>query len=237
MSVAQNEYHSGGPDAGGQSQLAMIVQELRVRRPHLQRAVLDAQMLERVAEIEQATVAAPEMASLRSAHGDEIERLAVLDPLTEVYNVKAFFKELKDALRRGARYHSPVSLGLLAVDGLEELTERFDRLTGEAISRIVGNVIRNTVRESDIPARYTAERFAIVFPETTLARAAVLADRLCQRIGTQAVSHNWKNLKITASVGLAAYPVSGERYDELIAKAGQALDLAVRLGGDHVCAF
>ncbi len=237
MSVVQNHDESAAPETAAQSQFLKIAQELRARRPHLERGAIDPQLMQRVLEIEQGTIGVPGMASLRSAQGDEIERLAVLDQLTEVYNVKTFFKELKDAVKRGLRYHNHVSLGLVAVDGLKELVREYDNLTGDALLRIAANVMRNTIREGDIPARYAAERFAVIFPDTTVAKAAVLADSLRQRIGTQSVSHNWKNLKVTASIGLAAFPLSAERYDELLARAEQALELAIMRGGDRVCVF
>lgn len=237
MSVAQNQEESAAPEMEAPSQLAKIVQELVALRPHTQRSAVDSQVLERVRGIEQGTLAVPEMASLRSAHGEEIERLAVLDQLTELYNVKTFFKELKDAIKRATRYHRSVSLGLLTVDGLKELAQQYDSLTGDAVLRICGHVIRETIREGDIPARYTADRFGIIFPDTAVSKAAILAESLRQRIGTQAVSHNWKNLKITASIGLAAYPASAQMYDELIARSEQALELAIMRGGDRVCVF
>jgi len=237
MSVVQNQDEPQAPESVAQPQFVKIAEELRARRPHLLRAAVDPQTLQRVQEIEQGTIGVPQMASLRSAHGEEIERLAVLDQLTEVYNVKTFFKELRDAVKRALRYHNHVSLGLVTVDGLKELVKEYDSLTGDAILRIAANVLRNGIRESDIPARYASDRFAIIFPDTTVAKAAVLADALRQRIGTQSVSHNWKNLKLTASVGLAAFPLSAERYDELLARAEQALELAIMRGGDRVCVF
>src|SRR4030095_10603409 len=98
------------PEPAAHPQFVKIAQELRARRPHLLRAAVDPQTLQRVQEIEQGTIGQAVMASLRSAHGDEIERLAVLDQLTEVYNVKTFFKELKDAVKRALRYHNHMSL-------------------------------------------------------------------------------------------------------------------------------
>ena len=74
------------------------------------------------------------------------------------------------------RYHNHVSLGLVAVDGMKELVREYDSHTGDALLRIAANVMRNSIRESDIPARYTSERFAIIFP-TTSARAGGTSGR------------------------------------------------------------
>lgn len=217
------------------SRFGQILSDLRARHAAAMRPALDENLLNSVREVEQGTAVAPGMAMLRAAQGDEIERLALIDHLTELYNTKTFFKELKDEIKRAVRYHRPVALAVISIDGLPDLLRQYGQLTGEAVLKIVANVIRSTVRENDIAARYTLDKFAIIFPEANGAGVALLADRIRQRIGVQAISHNWQNVKVTASIGLASFPADAREYDELIARAEEVLGLAIARGGDRVC--
>jgi two-component system cell cycle response regulator len=196
---------------------------------------LDSQVLERVKELEQRSLLSNTQATLTSAKTEDLERLALLDSLTELYNSRTFLKELKDEIKRGKRYKRPVSLCMVSIDGFKEINRQYGALTGDAVLKVVAQVLRASIREVDIPARYSAEEFAIIFPETNTSGASVVAERIRQRIGTQAISHNWHNLKVTASIGLATFPTHAREHDELIARSIQALELAVQRGGDRAC--
>ena len=204
-------------------------------RAAAQRANLDSQVLDRVKELEQRSILSQTQATLTSAKGEELERLALLDTLTELYNSRTFLKELKDELKRAKRYKRPVSLCMVSIDSFKEVNRNYGALTADAILKVVANVIRGCIRDVDIAARYSADEFAIILPETNASGAAIVAERIRQRIGTQSITHNWHNLKVTSSVGLASFPAHAREHDELIARATQALELAVQRGGDRAC--
>lgn len=200
-----------------------------------QRSQVDNQVLERVKELESRQLLAGTQSSMTTGKGDELERLALLDSLTELYNHRTFLKELKDELKRAKRYKRPVSLVMVSIDGYKEVSRQYGALTGDAVLKVVAAVLKECIRDVDIGARYSGDEFAIVLPETNAAGAAVVAERIRQRVGTQAITHNWNNLKVTASIGLASFPAHAREHDELIARSVQALELAVQRGGDRVC--
>jgi diguanylate cyclase (GGDEF)-like protein len=199
------------------------------------RSQLDGQMLERVKELENRSLLANTESNLTAVKAEELDRLALLDSLTELYNSRTFLKELKDELKRAKRYKRPVSLLLVSIDGYKEIARQFGSLTSDAVLKVAGSVIKATIRDVDIPARYSGDEFAILFPETNPQGATIAAERIRQRIGAQAISHNWNNLNVTASIGAASFPAHAREHDELVARAVQALELAQQRGGDRIC--
>jgi diguanylate cyclase (GGDEF)-like protein len=199
------------------------------------RSYMDSQVLERVKELEQRSLLTTTENKMSMVKGEEIERLALLDTLTELYNSRTFLKEIKEELKRAKRYKRPVALCMVTVDNFKDISRQYGALTSDAVLKVIGSVLQGAVRDVDIPARYSAEEFAIIFPETNSSGAQIVAERIRQRIGSQAITHNWHNLKVTASVGLAAFPAHAREHDELVARSIQALEMAMQRGGDRVC--
>jgi two-component system, cell cycle response regulator len=205
------------------------------RRPTGARAFMDNQVIERVKELEQRSLLTNTQSRMGAVKGEEIERLALLDTLTELYNSRTFLKEIKDELKRAKRYKRPVAVCMLSIDNFREIHRNYGALTSDAVLKAVGGVLQSSIRDVDIPARYSGEEFAVIFPETNAAGAAIVTERIRQRIASQAVSHNWHNLRITTSIGLAAFPAHAREHDELVNKSIQALEMAMQRGGDRVC--
>jgi diguanylate cyclase (GGDEF)-like protein len=199
--------------------------------------MIDRQVLDRVKELEQRSLLSGTQANLGSAKSEELERLALLDTLTDLYNSRTFMKEIKDELKRAKRYKRPVSLIMLSIDGYKDISKQYGALASDTILKTVGTILKGAIRDVDIAARYSAEEFALIFPETNAAGAAVVAERIRQRIGMQAISHNWHNLKVTSSIGIASFPAHAREHDELIARATQALEMAIQRGGDRYCSL
>jgi two-component system cell cycle response regulator len=212
-----------------------VLDNPRSAKPTGQRAYLDSQVLDRVKELEQRSILSNTHTSLTATKGDELERLALLDTLTDLYNSRTLIKELKDELKRAKRYKRPVSLVMVSIDGFKEVSRQYGALTADAVLKVVAGVLKTCVRDVDIAARYSGEDFAIVLPETNASGAAVVAERIRQRVGQQAITHNWNNMKCTASIGLASFPAHAREHDELVARATQALELAIQRGGDRAC--
>jgi len=226
------------PPADGFSMYDKVREDLKKRRPLLAATFQgDPEILARVREYEQRSADVAQQVGLVAAKGEDIERLALLDPVTELYNHRTFVKELKAEMARSRRYSQRVSVCSLIVDEFEGIGGDFGSLTQDAVLRVVALVIRNSTREVDIPARYAPWQFAIVLPQTNAAGAALVAERIRQRVASQVFSHNWKNFSITASIGVATFPEHAPEYDELVARSIEAMECAVDRGGDRVFSF
>lgn len=198
------------------------------------RAYMDNQVIERVKELEERSLLTTTTADLSAAGGDDIERLALLDSLTELYNSRTFVKEIKDELKRAKRYKRPVSLVMVSVDGFKELQRTQGALTSDSVLKVVAGVVKGAIRDVDIAARYSSEEFALILPETNASGAAIVAERIRARVANHDITHNWHNLKVSVSVGVAAFPTHAREHDELLARTVQALELAEQRGGNQV---
>jgi two-component system, cell cycle response regulator len=196
------------------------------------RAYMDNQVIERVKELEQRSLLTS--SQLSAANGEDIEKMALLDGLTELYNSRTFLKEMKDELKRAKRYKRPVSLCMVSVDGFKDITRSYGALTSDAVLKVIGGVLKAAIRDVDIPSRFSSDEFAIILPETNAAGAAIVAERIRSRVANHGITHNWHNLKVTTSVGLAAFPTHARESDELLSRTVQALEMAVQKGGDVV---
>jgi two-component system, cell cycle response regulator len=191
------------------------------------------EILARVKADEEADVTA-EKARAKGGRGDELERLSLLDVLTELHNYRVFVKELQAELRRAERYKYDLALALLSVDEFPSINERFGQLTGESVLKVVANVLRNSIREGDIAARYGGPIFAMIMPRASLSGAALISEKIREKIATQVMVYNGQNFSVVTSIGIASYPEHAQKYDELIAHAMEVMALAKERGGDRV---
>ncbi len=201
----------------------------------MHQSFIDHKVIERVKELEERSKLTNTEILPNTGEDKEAERLALLDSLTELYNSRTFQKEIKDEVVRARRYKRPVSLCMLTIDDFKDISRQYGALMSDHVLKMAAQCVRSAMRDVDIPARYTADEFAVILPETNGANALVVAERIRQRIGNQSVAFNVKELKLTASLGVATFPTQARECEELIARCSQALELALERGGDCVC--
>jgi len=197
--------------------------------------LVEEKVLERVNEIGLAAAGANTETLVESGDVDDIERLALLDALTELYNSRAFANELKDEVRRARRYKRPLSVCLLTVDDFKEIQAEFGVSVGDLVLKVAAGIVHTSIRDVDIPGRYSSTELAVIFPETNLASAGVAAERIRQKIITQPIAYNWQSFKISASFGLASYPTHANDAAELMQKCSAGLRQAKQRGKGYIC--
>ena len=158
----------------------------------------------------------------------ELIRLATTDPLTGLANRRAFFDALEIEVARSRRYPRPLSLLMVDVDGLRVVNDTRGHPAGD---RVLAAILREGVREVDLPARYGGDEFAVLLPETPLDGAAIAAERL--RAAVAGASFD-DGLVLTLSVGVAATPPLEADAEKLVAEADAALYRAKNAGGNRV---
>ena len=171
--------------------------------------------------------------ALQSARAYETTRqMSVRDSLTEAFNHRYFQETLSRELARHERSGQPLALVMLDIDDFKKINDRWGHPVGDVVLRGLVEEMTKGVREMDTVARYGGEEFALVFPETTPAKAWVVADRLRKRVASRlfAAPHVEQALAVTISLGLSTYPEDGSTKRLLIERADQALYQAKRSG-------
>lgn len=156
-------------------------------------------------------------------NSEQLERLATTDSMTGLYNRRHFLALGEAEWSRFQRYHRPLSLLMLDIDHFKSVNDRYGHAVGDEAIISVAKACVEGKRESDIVGRLGGEEFAILLPETDLAQAAIVADRLCKRIAANGLMAHKVHFKVTASVGIATASVSMSGLDVLMRAADQAL--------------
>lgn len=137
-----------------------------------------------------------------------VKSLAAKDSLTLLYNHGAFHQRLQVELERAARYARPISVIMLDLDRFKEVNDTYGHLVGDRILVITGSVLSAHLRQSDVPARYGGDEFAVILPETDLVAASSIASRIAGGISQVRVeTEKGQTISITASIGYATCPV------------------------------
>ncbi len=163
---------------------------------------------------------------------ETVERQAVTDELTGLFNRRRFQEAMATEVERSKRFGQPVGLVLLDLDDFKAVNDTYGHQQGDLVLREVARVLRETSREIDEPARYGGEELAVVLPGTDLEGAYNLAERV--RAGIEELSlpllDGEGTLGVTASFGVATLPGSADDMRELVAAADEALYRAKRAG-------
>jgi diguanylate cyclase (GGDEF)-like protein len=161
----------------------------------------------------------------------ERERQAVMDGLTGVFNRRAFTEALQKEFERARRYEHTLSLIIVDLDFLKKINDTHGHMAGDEAIRSIGHVLRQSSRSIDFCARYGGEEFCLLLPNTEIDMAEQLAERLRRLINEISVE-GYGN--ISASLGVASFPLHCDSADDLFHRADEALYCAKQSGRNCV---
>lgn len=153
----------------------------------------------------------------------EIERLATTDGLTGLFNHRRFQESLSVEFKRLNRQSSSVSLILTDIDYFKKVNDTYGHPMGDIVLKGVSKIIKEEIRDIDIPARYGGEEFAVILPGTDAEDSKNIAERLRKAVMNATFYADSKPLKVTISIGIASAPVDAGSKEELIEKTDKAL--------------
>lgn len=165
----------------------------------------------------------------------KLQRLAITDPLTDVFNRRHFFSIGHRELDRSRRNRLPMSLILVDVDHFKEVNDSFGHLMGDFVLKSLVRLCLQNLRPYDLMARFGGEEFVILLPQTRKMEAERVAERLRAAIDAEKFVLGGGSTHVTISLGVTSiedhpYPT----FDKLIDRADQALYMAKQQGRNRV---
>jgi len=169
----------------------------------------------------------------------EVQRLAVTDSLTGLANPRAFEHTLAIEAYRAARYGHSLSLIIMDIDSFKQYNDTHGHLAGNDRLKAIAGILRQAVRDPDLPVRYGGEEFALLLPHTQKAGALILAERIRELAQAARPSPDSDDTPIagyTLSLGVATLPTDAPTARQLLLAADNAELEAKRTGKNRVCA-
>ena len=160
----------------------------------------------------------------------EVQKQAITDPLTELYNRRGFFELGRREVERANRFNRPLTAMMIDIDLFKQVNDTQGHLIGDQVLAGVASQIEHQLRQVDLPGRYGGDEFIALLPETDLFNAYQAAERLRRNIAQVIFPTENEPVRITVSIGIAGLKHSSESLEALIERADQALYLAKQSG-------
>jgi two-component system cell cycle response regulator len=160
-----------------------------------------------------------------------LERLAVTDGLTDLYNHRYSYERLEEEAAKAARYGRPLSLAMLDIDDFKHINDTRGHRVGDQVLAALAKTLRDSLRSVDVVGRYGGEEFVAIFPETPLGAARVAAEKV--RAAIECLKPVDDGLAVSVSIGLAEYRTD-ENIAAFVARADAELYQAKRSGKNRV---
>ncbi len=164
----------------------------------------------------------------------ELEKIAIQDPLTSIYNRRHFYTLAEIEIERAVRGKNPCSIILADIDQFKNVNDQYGHQAGDEALICFAKACRKSLRKIDIFARYGGEEFIALLPETDLDEAVKTAERIRRIVADSSLNSELFDFNITASFGVAKFHGEGDTLDRLIQRADQALYAAKESGRNRV---
>jgi len=164
----------------------------------------------------------------------KLQKLAITDGLTKLYNSRHFYNQLEVEIGRCSRYNHSLTLLLLDVDNFKVYNDSYGHLEGDKVLVRIGQIIKSCLRKIDSAYRYGGEEFTVILPETNGQKANNVAQRIRTAVELESFfPEPGKAVTITVSVGVTEY-FKKEKLSTFIKKADQAMYNAKADGGNRI---
>ncbi|MGQ0506954.1 MAG: diguanylate cyclase [Myxococcaceae bacterium] len=169
----------------------------------------------------------------------ELRNMAIRDGLTRCYNHKYFKARLEQEISRARRYRENLTLGMVDVDFFKTINDTHGHPAGDAVLAHLSNLVVASVRSTDVVARYGGEEFGILFVQAGATEAAIITNRLRERIAKHrfalptSAAGGTAEIPVTVSIGVAQFHEDDDMA-AFLSRADSALYDAKRAGRNQV---
>ncbi len=158
-----------------------------------------------------------------SLNFQKVKELAIRDGLTGLYNHRHFQEMLSYTLVHSDRFSTEASLLLVDVDDLKIINDTYGHQAGDTVLSSIGNLLRESLRKVDIPARYGGDEFAVILPNTNKSGSIAVAEKVRSKLKRISLKSDSGDIVVSLSIGIATYPQCAADKELLIEKADRAL--------------
>ncbi len=161
--------------------------------------------------------------------------LALRDALTGLLNRRGMDSALADALQQARAHGAGFGMILLDLDRFKVLNDSYGHQAGDEVLRVVGQLLRRTLRPQDAVARWGGEEFLVLLPGSDLEQTQLVAQRLRTAIADEVVPYRGHGIHLTASFGIATWSGAGCTAERLLSRLDSLLYDAKRGGRNQIC--
>jgi diguanylate cyclase (GGDEF)-like protein len=174
------------------------------------------------------------MSAAVALRGRRWRYLSWTDALTGLANRAWFHERLEEELSRARRRGESLSIAVADIDNFRDMNSAHGHAGGDQALQAVARRLRQSIRKSDLAARFGGDEFVLAFPSTDVAQAVIRLNGLREEIAELRVNNGRGEQSVTVSVGVASWPADGELFDDVLAKADARTFEAKRLGKNCV---
>ncbi|MDQ3552906.1 MAG: GGDEF domain-containing protein [Chloroflexota bacterium] len=164
-------------------------------------------------------------------------RLARFDPLTGLYTRNHLYSAIEREISRATRTGRGFCLLMLDLDDLKTVNDTYGHPVGDRVIRAITDLIRRSIRESDLAARYGGDEFVVVLPETEVTGALTVAAKLRADVAALIVRVDTRTIRTSVSVGLVSHPADGATLEQLMDSVDIAMYEAKRRGKNQIVGY
>ncbi len=168
---------------------------------------------------------------------EQLQDLAVRDPLTGLYNRRYLQEALELEFAYPNRSEKPMAILMLDSDHLKDINDKYGHKAGDDFLVHIAKVTRKRIRAGDIACRYGGDEFVVLLDNVTENIAVERAEKLRKNIASHHIVHRNEKVSISVSIGIAMFPAHGLSGEVLLQKADQALYNAKRMGKNRVWVY
>jgi len=167
---------------------------------------------------------------------ESVEYSASVDPLTKLFTRGHFAQRFETEIRRAKNYAHPLSLFLLDIDHFKNINDTYGHSAGDLILTKLGQILRQSVRSSDIAARFGGEEFVVMMLSAGKEQSLAFSENLRKIVESTEfrIPGQQSPLKVTISGGVTTYPMDGDSTIDLLRKADDALYEAKKTGRNRI---
>jgi diguanylate cyclase (GGDEF)-like protein len=163
-----------------------------------------------------------------------IAQLAFTDSLTGLHNRRQILNLLDKEFQRARRYHHPLAVLALDLDGLKQINDTYGHQVGDQALIMVAESCKRQLRDVDSIGRYGGDEFIILLVETDITGGHAFAERIQQNIASAVVNSLLAPVKVTVTIGVASLTDKTSEFNNLLNKADKALIAAKKLGKNQI---